>query len=217
MMKNLLFDLDGTLVDTSPGILESLKSTIDVMGLRSLSDTELERFIGPPLKEIFCELYKMNQRNAEKAVVVFRDFYGKRDKLKCELYDGIVQLLQYLKEHNFQSFVATSKPTIFALEILDYLGVTGYFVDIVGSNLDNTRSKKAEVIQYILEKYKLNKNECVMIGDKAQDLIGAKESGIRGLGVAYGYGTQAELCRQDCLSIVDSPDSILKYIKDEFR
>lgn len=193
MIKNILFDLDGTLVNTGFGILASLKSTIEEMKLRNLSDAELKRFIGPPLKEMFCELFEMSQQKAGEAVELFREYYGNRDKLKCELYDGVEHLLIELQDNGCQLFVATSKPTVYAEEILIHLGLAKYFVEIAGSNLDNTRGKKAEIIGYIIDKHNLNKDECVMIGDKAQDLRGAKESEIKGLGVTYGFGSLDEL------------------------
>lgn len=211
MKKTFLFDLDGTLVDTSEGILNSIQKTIKALNLEQKTDEQLRCFIGPPLKDAFEKLYKMNADEAKNAVSVFRDFYKAGDKLVCCPYEGMKELLSSLKNNGDQLFVATSKPTLFAEEILKTHGMDVYFDAIVGSNLDNTRSTKAEVITYILENYDVS-SSVFMIGDKAQDLIGALECGLNGIGVTYGFGTREELEGVDHLLITDTVEDLLNAL-----
>lgn len=208
-MKNTyLFDLDGTLVDTSEGILNSIQKTITTLNLSPKSVDELRFFIGPPLKEAFEKLYGMAEDDAKNAVTTFREFYKAGDNLVCCPYEGMSDLLDKLKTSGHQLFVATSKPTVFAEAILDKFELSQYFDAIIGSNLDNTRSTKAEVINYILDNYDVLDN-VYMIGDKAQDLIGALKCNLPGIGVTYGFGTREELESVQNLIIVDSVNELL--------
>lgn len=203
MKKTVLFDLDGTLVDTSEGILKSIRSTIQDLSLEMKSSEELKRFIGPPLQGAFEEIYGLSSEKAKEAVVIFRKYYSEGDQLLCQPYEGIQELLSNLRDNGQKVYVATSKPTKYAIEILKSLHMNEYFAEIVGSNLDNTRSKKAEVIQYILDKLE-STSSVIMVGDKAQDLIGANKTGIDAIGVTYGFGTRAELEEEQHLAIVDT-------------
>ncbi len=186
--KNFLFDLDGTLVDTGEGIIESVKYALNCEKIDNYADDLLMKFVGPPLKNSFISLLKVSEEEANKLVIIFREYYSDKGKYKCKLYEGIIKLLEVLKINNYRIFVATSKPTIFAVDILNKLNISKYFEEIVGSNIDNTRSKKVEIINYIVEKYKLDKEETVLIGDTVFDEDGAYFSKINFIGVNYGYG-----------------------------
>lgn len=193
-MKYILFDLDGTLVDTSAGILQSIKLALDELGVSNINTNDMKCFIGPPLKAGFMEHCGMNLEQASNATKVFRKYYNESGKFVCEPYPQIVQVLESLKQKGYMLAVATSKPTVFAIDILKHLNMEQYFDAIVGSNLDNTRSKKCEVIQYILDTYHIQDlNQVLMVGDKEQDMIGAEICGVHGIGVTYGYGSYEEL------------------------
>lgn len=214
MIRYVLFDLDGTLADTSGGILDSIAKAAEQLGLTDRDPANMKKFIGPPLKPAFMEYYGLDEAAATEAVKVFRGFYSESGKYICELYDGMEQALSILKKEGYRLFVATSKPTVFATEILSKLKIDHYFEDIVGSNLDNTRSKKCEVIDYILQTYHITEiQKAVMIGDKAQDLIGAEQCGVHGIGVTFGFGSREELegVKHDVL--LDSPMEIVTYLR----
>jgi len=214
MMKYVLFDLDGTLADTSGGILDSIDKAVRQLGLPQRDPADMKRFIGPPLKPAFMEYYGLDEQKATEAVKVFRVFYNETGKYICRLYDGIEAALQQLRSDGYRLFVATSKPTLFAKEILSMLKVDGYFEDIVGSNMDNTRGAKHEVIDYILQTHKIeNLDEAVMIGDKAQDLIGAARCGLHGIGVTFGYGSREELAAEAHDVLLDAPMDIVTYLR----
>lgn len=207
----LLFDFDGTLVDTSEGILKSVKYAQTKLGLRELSHDQLVSFIGPPLKESFIRYYSMTDNDAEDAVNAFREYYSTEGVHQCALYPHVDEVLNALCADQKTLFVATSKPTKFAKMIADRFKISAYFREIVGSNLDNTREKKKEVIQYILNQYPdVDKSEFVMIGDTLNDIDGAHSCGIKAIGVTYGFGTDESLKTAEALvsSICDIVDKV---------
>lgn len=205
-LHNLLFDLDGTLVNTSEGILNSAKYALDRLGIIERDPDRLNQFIGPPLKDTFLMQYGFDEPAATRAVETFREYYRETGIRQCQLYPGIPEVLAKLRSSGFRLFVATSKPTYFSEIILNALGVAQEFQEIVGSNLDNTRSRKSEIIQYILDAYsEFSQNSFVMIGDKSQDLKGAEQCNIPAVGVMYGFGTFDELNAHPHLALVASP------------
>lgn len=212
-MKNLLFDLDGTLVDSAEGILSSVRKALTDMHSDIPDEKKLLTFIGPPLIESFTELFDSDREKAEEAVKLFRKHYSSEDCLKCTPYYGITTALDELEKVGFRLFVATSKPEMFALRILEKFDMYRYFTDIAGSDAENTRSKKAEVISYLMVKHSLCHGETVMIGDKLQDLAGAAACGISGIGVSYGFGTINELESHPHIAIVDSPLALTAFLK----
>lgn len=214
MYKYILFDFDGTLFDTSEGILNAAKYGLEQCGIYETNIDKLKQFIGPPLKDAFVQLYGMTEEDAGVAVKYFREYYNRQGKFECCVYPGIEAMLQELKNDGVFVAVATSKPTKFATEILAGCSMQHYFNAIVGSNMDNTRSKKCEVIQYILSNYSiLDKSQVVMIGDKSHDLIGAQQCGISAIGVTYGFGTIDELQQIQHDVILSSVEELNCYLR----
>lgn len=211
--QNILFDMDGTLVDSEPGILESLRYTLDILKIKSCKDETLQKFLGPPLKNSFQSYLHMNECEANEAVKIFRQYYSTKGMYKGKLYKNIVKVLEELYG-KYDLFIATSKPTLYTVSIAKRLGISQYFEGIVGSNLDNSRSKKEEVIQYLLKEFSLkDKTKILMIGDKAQDIVGARCCGIDAIGVSYGYGTIKELMEQKPLAILNMPEQLINFLE----
>lgn len=190
----ILFDLDGTLSDPKIGITKSVQFALDRMGIRIDNLDELDSFIGPPLQQSFSEYYSFDEAQTRKAITHYRERFSDVGMYENTLYDHIPTLLQELKEHGHTLIVATSKPTVFAEEILKYFNIHHHFDLVVGSNLDGTRTAKTEIIQYILDFYEQHSSEAfIMIGDRKHDIIGAHNTGIDSIGVTYGYGSEEEI------------------------
>ena len=212
MFRHLFFDLDGTLADTEEGIILSLRYALEKMGHPDVDDKVLHSFIGPPLKDAFMGHFGMSEQEALTTLAHYREYYSGGGLYRCRLFRGVEALLQRLSGEGYGLFVATSKPEVYAKKILDHLGVAGLFREIAGSLLDNTRTKKHEVIQYLLDKYPETKGDALMIGDKAQDLVGAAKCGIPAVGVLYGYGSREELSGEKSAALVPSPEELYRFI-----
>lgn len=196
--KVILFDLDGTLSDPKVGITKSVQYALKEMGIIEPDIDKLDCFIGPPLQVSFTEYYNFDEVKTLKAIDLYRERYKEKGMFENELYSDIPLLLKSLKEQGLTLVVATSKLTIFAEQILKYFNIDHYFQLIVGSNLDGTRTSKTEIIQYILKKYKEhNLSNFIMIGDRKYDIIGANNTEIDSIGVAYGYGSYEELSQSN--------------------
>ncbi|EJQ51611.1 HAD hydrolase, family IA [Bacillus cereus BAG6X1-2] len=202
MYTTFLFDLDGTLTDPKEGIINSVLYALKKVGIEELHANELDSFIGPPIQQSFVERYNMSEGEVERAVFYFREYLKQRGLFENNVYEGIPNLLQQLKNTGNRLFVATSKPTVFAKQVLDHFQLTNYFEGIIGSNLEGTRIKKEEIIAHILQTNELNKEEIVMIGDRKHDVIGANHNGIASIGILYGYGSETELTEVGATHIV---------------
>ncbi|MBJ8006720.1 MULTISPECIES: HAD family hydrolase [Bacillus cereus group] len=212
MYTTFLFDLDGTLTDPKDGIINSVLYALEKIGIEEVNISELDSFIGPPIQQSFVDRYNMNEIEVERAVFYFREYLKQSGLLENKVYDGIGALLQELKDSGNRLFVATSKPTVFARQVIEHFQLTSFFEEIVGSNLDGTRIKKEEIIAHILQKNEeLQKEEIVMIGDRKHDVIGANSNGIASIGVLYGYGNENELSDAGASHIVKDVEELQSF------
>ena len=190
----ILFDLDGTLTDPQVGITKSVQYALRHMGIDEPDRTKLIPFIGPPLIESFRIFYGLNEQQARDAVRYYRVYFSETGIFENAVYAGIPELLTELRQDGNVLGVATSKPEVFAKQILEHFSLNGFFHLAVGSNLDGSRVEKAEVVACALEKLgPIDLDSVVMVGDRKHDIMGAKENGIDSIGVGYGYGSAAEL------------------------
>ena len=146
----ILFDLDGTISDTKPGIMNSVRYSLNALGYEAPQLDELERFIGPPIRKSFMDFFGFSEALTEEAVTKYREYYATKGLYENELYPGIKQLLSTLAEEGRALAVATTKAEVYAARILDFLGISRYFSFVAGSELDGRRSDKAELIRYAL-------------------------------------------------------------------
>ncbi|MBJ8069397.1 phosphoglycolate phosphatase [Bacillus mycoides] len=212
MYTTFLFDLDGTLTDPKEGIINSVLYALEKIGIEEVNISELDSFIGPPIQQSFVDRYNMNEIEVERAVFYFREYLKQSGLLENKVYDGIGALLQELKDAGNRLFVATSKPTVFAEQVIEHFQLTSFFEEIVGSNLDGTRIKKEEIIAHILQtNEELQKEEMVMIGDRKHDVIGANSNGIASIGVLYGYGNENELSDAGAIHIVKDVEELQSF------
>ncbi|MDO5018179.1 MAG: HAD hydrolase-like protein [Lagierella massiliensis] len=212
MEKYILFDLDGTLTDSGQGIKNAIKYAMDEMNLGECSEEILNSFIGPPLIDSFKKHFDLDSEKALKAVETYRIYYKEKGKFENIPYDGIEKTLKTLKEKNNHLLLATSKPEVFAREILKHFNLDKYFDHIAGATLDGKISEKSDVIKYCLENYPHNIKETYMIGDRFYDIDGGKFWGLKTIGVTYGYGSRLELENAGADFIVDSPLEILNIL-----
>ena len=209
---NILFDLDGTLVDSGEGVLKCAELGLRHCGLPIPSPTEMRTFVGPPLKDSFMR-FGCTVEQAEEAIAVYRSRYTTVGKFELFVYPGIEKLLQDLTAAGCKLYVATSKPETVSVEILEHFGLAPYFDCIAGAALDQSRSTKSEVIAYLLQQVG-NLDGALMVGDTAYDVIGASQHGIPCVGVSWGYGTVESLEASHPAAIVDTPEALLALITE---
>ena len=206
-MKNynpILFDLDGTLTDPGEGIRNSVSYALAKYGLR-MDEAELNRFIGPPLAEGFREFCGFSAAEAAEAVEFYREYYREKGMLENRVYEGIPELLTHLQERGKILAVATSKPEIFARQILHHYELDRFFAVIAGSNLDGSQSKKSEVtVSALAQCPAAPDGAAVLVGDRKHDIEGASLAGIDAIGVTFGYGSKEELLAAGAPAIVHS-------------
>ena len=180
----LLFDLDGTLTDSTEGILKCLVNAIEQMGFEVPEDTN--KFLGPPIRQSFAEFCGMNEEQTAQAVKIFRERYSK---------------------------VATRKPQVYAIHIFDRFGLSQYFEFVGGAELDGSRDYKDEVIEYVLAQTGItDRSSVLMIGDRRQDVLGAHKTGIKCMGILWGYGSTEELTEAGADYIAETPDKAAEAI-----
>ncbi len=189
--KYILFDLDGTLDDPFEGITKSVVHAMKKFGVDADSKS-LGCFIGPPLAESFTKYFGLSEDEAKTAVEYYREYYRPTGIFEVKIYDGIPELLEKLQNAGCELILATSKPIVFADMILERYDLKKYFSATYGSELDGTRVKKAEVIQYAHDNYPFDKSCAVMVGDRRHDVEGAHQCGIPCVGVTFGYGDRTE-------------------------
>ncbi|MGK4116050.1 HAD family hydrolase [Lysinibacillus capsici] len=215
-MKNykvVLFDLDGTLSDPKIGITKSVQHALQKAGVMVNDLDELEPFIGPPLQVSFQEIYGFNDTQITQAIRDYRERFTERGMFENKLYEDIPVLLAHLKQQGYILTIATSKPTVFAEQIIKYFQLESYFDLVVGSHLDGSRSAKGEIIAEVLQQLdSYPKEQFIMIGDRKYDLIGARENQIDAIGVTYGFGSLEELKNEEPKYIVDHVNDLLKYL-----
>jgi len=209
----ILFDLDGTITDSGEGITKSVQYALKYFDILVNNLEDLRKFIGPPLKESFKEYYKFDEKKATLALIKYREYYADKGIYENDLYDGIIEVLDKLKQNGKTIILATSKPEVYAKQILEYFKIDKYFNFVAGSDLDETRVKKGDVIKYALEGAKIsNLSKVIMVGDREHDIIGAKENDIKSIGVLYGFGDVIELTQARAEYIANNTNELLNII-----
>lgn len=211
--RYVLFDLDGTITDPRQGIVNSVRYALQYQQIEEPDDGKLLRFIGPPLKDSFRMFYGMNEQQAETALQTYRQFYSKTGIFQCRIYDGMSMLLRQLRRSSYRVMLATSKPELYARQLLRHYGITDCFTTIAGADMQEKRANKAAVIRYALEREGVTEtDEAVMVGDRCFDVEGGRACGLSTIGVTYGYGTEAELMEFGADRIVHSVEELRKLL-----
>lgn len=217
MFKYILFDLDGTLIDSRAGITTAVQYALHQMGVEEPDLKKLEVFIGPPLSESFPEYYGYNKEETEQAIAYFREFFSADGIHNNTLVDGVPQMLKTLKEHGKVLCIASSKPEAFVKEILgNQHKIADLFDYIRGGSMDESRCKKTDVIQDLLEQQlHLSREACkevLMVGDRKYDVTGASCFGIPCLGVDMVDTPKGELEEAGAIEVVHSMEEVTAFI-----
>ncbi len=211
---NILFDLDGTLTDSGPGIIRCARETFIKYGIPVPDDAAMRTMVGPPLRESFHR-FGIPAHQVEEAIAYYRWLYtdggGKYENVP---YPGIAPLLQRLRAQGHRLFVATSKPEHMAVDILEHFELAQYFDEICGSLQDGVRDKKSAVISYLLEKIG-GSEKPMMVGDTVFDVLGAAELSIPAIAVSWGYGNVADMEAAGAISVANSMDELYDQLNQK--
>ena len=205
----ILFDLDGTLTESGPGIMSSVRYALAKMGEPALDDEQLRRFIGPPLLDSFRDFCGFDPAEVAVAIAAYREYYATDGQYENSVYDGIPELLASLRTAGRTLAVATSKAEVYAASILEHFDLAGYFSTVVGSELDGRRTAKSDIISEALDRLGRPASGTVMIGDRSHDVRGAVTVGVGSIGVLWGYGDGAELTAAGADALAATPAELL--------
>ena len=214
MYKVILFDLDGTIIDSSLGVTNSVKYALSKFNIEVKENSELLSYLGPPLIYSFQTFHGLSYSDAERAVEYYRSTYPVKGIFENRVYPGIEELLKTLKDMGYIISLATSKPEKYAKIILEDLDLAKYFDKFCGATLDGKINEKIDVMKYTLESLGVKDYKTVlMIGDRKYDINASNELGIDSVGVLYGFGNREEFEASNAKYIVENALDILEIVK----
>ena len=208
----VLFDFDGTFADTGVGIFNSIRVTVASMGLAPINEKKLRTFIGPPIYDSFKRELGLTEEQCEKAVKKYREVYGRRGLYQLEVYDGIAELVDTLRENGIKVAIASSKPEAFIKKIIAFLNLEEKIDYVSAISSDNEQEDKRTIIGRAVEALGVDKSRTLMVGDRHFDINGANAAGVKSAGVTYGYGTREELQNAGATFVVDSAKALCEVI-----
>ena len=211
-IQNLLFDLDGTLVDSSQTISASIEFALESMGIDSANRTPVEKVIGASLFDIFRNEFDLTDEQAYVAIDLYREHYDSLNQAGTLVYDNIRDVLPRLRTAGYRLFIATVKPTQIAEKVLSDLDLRTWFDGVAGSSMDSERRDKSSIIAHALRKFDLDPSCSMMIGDRNQDITGARENGLLAMAVTYGFGSRQELHSVQPDHTVDGSEEIASLL-----
>lgn len=211
--NTVLFDLDGTLTDSSPGIFNCVKHALSLLGRDIPDETVLKKFLGPPLKYAFTEFGGLDEATSEEAFRLYRQRYNEAGVTENSLYDGVYDMLERLHGTGLTLAVATTKVEFMAEKIIEHFGIRPFFTAVCGAAPDGSDGKKSDVIRKALRLCgEDDLKSAVMVGDRFYDIEGAREVGIASIGALFGYGEREELEKAGADYIASEPNEIAKII-----
>ncbi len=209
----ILFDLDGTLTDSGEGITKAAQYALKHFGIEVEDLNDLRKFVGPPLRDSYKNFYDFDDEKAEIGITKFREYYTDKGIYENKVYDGVEETLKALKDNGKKLIVATSKPEVHAKVVLDHFDLAKYFDFIGGADLEETRVRKSDVIKYSMENVGIDDlSKVIMVGDREHDVIGARENGLKCIGVLYGYGNPVELTQARVFKTIKTPHELLEIL-----
>lgn len=214
MYKHILFDLDGTLTDPAEGITNSVKYALRKADYPIPDAQTLLRFIGPPLDESFRNYCSMPEALSLQCISYYREYFAVRGMFENAVIPGIPELLEELRGAGYRLHLATAKPEVYAVQILRHFGLYDSFEFIGAATLDKTRYCKEAVVAYVLDSLAVtDKRECVLVGDRENDVQGALANGIACIGVLFGYGSAQELQSAGASALARTPAQVAEIVR----
>ena len=212
MFKNILFDLDGTLLDTTEGILISIKYTIDRLGLKPLDEETIKTFIGPPVQNSFMDKCGTDEKTTLETTKVFRDHYSNETLFMARPYDRIYELCEKLKERGPRMAVATYKREDYALKLLKHFEFDRWCDPMHGADANNIL-RKDDIVRMCMEEMGAGPGDCALVGDTVHDATGAQRAGVGFIAVTYGFGFKKPEDTKDypTAGVAENPLEILKF------
>jgi phosphoglycolate phosphatase len=207
---NVLFDLDGTLTDPGDGFVACISYALERLGCPPCSPAEIRRHVGPPLQETLARLIE-DRAMIPEATAFYRERYATLGYLENAVYAGIEEALGELRSRGARLFVATSKPTVYAERILEHFRLRSYFRAVYGSELDGTRSNKSALLAHVVAQEVIP--DGVMIGDRAEDMRGARANGLQAVGALWGYGSRGELVAARAHLLCERPEDLQETLR----
>ena len=209
----ILFDLDGTIVDSAPGIVASLAYTFEKMGKPIPSPTEMLVYVGPPILDSFRDLAKLTPEESARALEIYRENYLEYGVHDSKPFDGVGEVLRAIHESPLPLSLATSKPELPATLILEHLNLARFFDIITGASADEVRSAKKDVVEEALKRIEAMGGDIsrpVLVGDRKHDVEGAAAHGVPTIFVTWGYGSPAE--QVGTVAVVSSPAELIPLL-----
>ena len=214
MLSDILFDLDGTLTDPKDGITRCIQFSLDQLGVTPPRADQLIGCIGPPLRGSFsCLLHTSDDALLDQALSYYRKRFSETGMYENAIYPEVPPALRRIRAAGFRVFLATSKPSVFARQILDHFDLTQFFHGIHGSELDGRLSDKGELLAHILDAENLKPEAALIVGDRSQDIIGGKKNGMVTAAVTYGYGSREEIAASKPDYVFESPSDLAAFLE----
>lgn len=208
MIKNILFDLDGTITNSYEGIVNAVKFSLDKINFK-YDESKLISFIGPPLKDSYMNL-GFSEEESKDRIEDFRDYYFRKGMKEMHLYEGIVETIQKLHDTGYKIYLATSKVESSAKKILADNNLLKYFSYAAGATMDQSRVEKEDVIAYLIDETGIKPEESIMVGDRLHDIEGAKLNNIKAIAAGYGFGNAEEY--KNAVFVADNPTDVYEFV-----
>ena len=215
LYQYIIFDLDGTLIKSEEGLYDSITYALEKSGVDPGDRKDMKRMIGPVLWESFQKFYNMSAEEADRANAYFTEFY---DREGASVYEGVVQMLEALRNAGRILLVVTAKPRDMAEIVLNHTGIDQYFQAVIGPAREDKKTDKGSLLKKALSFLATTRTDhfqverTVMVGDRMFDMEGAGEAGIRSIGVLYGYGDRQELINVGATYLAETPADVVKLI-----
>lgn len=207
--KYVIFDFDGTLVDSGEGVKKSVQYALASFGIIENDKAKLDRFLGPSLWDSFTKFYDVDDETATKMVETYRKRYRVQGVYESALYENIIPVLEALQKEGITLGIASSKPEFYVQKMAEEFHIASYFSALCGSSFENTNSDKASLIKRCMKELNADTAQgAIMVGDREYDILGAKQMHIDAVAALYGYGTYDELKKAGADFFVKQPEDL---------